>query len=988
MKLRIKYIFLLIVVAFIGAISSVNAVTITKDELGDAIEAIKPDASFAYIIGKYIYTDEMTMSTKDIMLGTLSIDIIDLDGKTNKDNIYDEMRILYAEWIGTDEQGHSKWDIKNYIGTGDIPTSYDLRYVDYQEFKETVKYTVTFNNDGTTSQEIVNDGHTVNRPTDPVKEGYKFIGWYNGDEEYDFSSSVTSDLNLTAKYVVIVDIDTLLQNNINKINNEYYEASYADKVLTYTIINNDINSSALKNTGLIGGIRDLLKTEGIKALTIKFGDKTYVFDEPNENLEAGQSSAAFLTMLQMLEETTGKTVSEITLEDLIGTELDVTIATEGGYVSKEGNTVEQYRAVINGEKTPMYTVTFNIDGKETTKTVKQGTVIEEPVVSEKEGYTFGGWYTDSEFTTKYEFTSEVNSNMTLYAKYDINTYNAKFYDGETELTDLNQTVEYGKTLSDVVAPTKEGYTFNGWYTDNALATEYNVDNLVKANITLYAKYTIKSYDVKFYDDDKELTDLKQTVQYGKTINNVVAPTKEGYKFIGWYTNSDLTTEYNTDNLVKANVTLYAKYEVASYTVKFTGMDNTEKFPDVKVEYKRAVSAPSYTPIKGNAGSMVFAGWYTEDGNLYDFKTPVTSNLVLVAKYTTDTNVVKFYDGETELTDLVQNVAFGQKATSVVAPTKEGYTFDGWYIDSKLTTNYDFEKEVNVDLTLYAKYTINTYTVKFYDGDEEFTDLTKEVEYGKTIGDITSPTKEGYVLVGWYTDSELTTEYNMDTIVKANVTLYVKWKQVVATVTSQTELENALANSDIATINLANDIEVNKSIIISRSVVINGNNNTMSMSNVTSGNNQVLKTYSGLEEINVELKNIKLTGANAALIVLDNSKVTAINVDVSGNAWGGIEVKNVATSSLVATNIANTTEEEGHATIWVDEATVKSMLASISFEDRVPMDVTGDNGKTQTQYYLSQLGNLNDSSDSDETVIQSVTDITADIISNIQTAIFE
>lgn len=69
-----------------------------------------------------------------------------------------------------------------------------------------------------------------------------------------------------------------------------------------------------------------------------------------------------------------------------------------------------------------------------------------------------------------------------------------------------------------------------------------------------------------------------------------------------------------------------------------------------------------------------------------------------------------------------------------------------------------------------------------------------------------------------------------------------------------------------------------------------------------------------------------------LVVLDNSKVIATNVDVSGNAWGGIEVIPVATSSLIATGITNTSEEEGHATIWVDETTINEMLAIVSCEE--------------------------------------------------------
>ena len=700
MKKKYSKIIVIFLISLFVSITPCFAIEFTVDELGEEIDRINPNATTAFIIGEYVFTSEHLLTTQDVMLAARTISLSENAGSIDKDSIYGEMTIQRLEAQYDDNYDKTGWILSNnVIGTTQLPEKINISYIDYQGVKEIVKYTVTFDNDGTTSTSLVKEGQVVTKLEDPIKEGYKFIGWYNGSEEYDFTKPVTGDITLTAKYVVELDVDALLQASVNKVNNEYYTALYADKVLTYNIINNDAKSSALQNTGLIGGIRDLLKTDGIKELTIKSGDKTYVFDEPNENLEVGQSSAAFLTMIQMLEETTGMTISDITLNDLIGAELDVTIVVEDGYISNSGNNIEQYKALITGEKTPVYTVVFDVDGTQTSSQVKKGKIIDEPVAPVKEGYTFDGWYTDSELTTKYEFTNEVNSNIVLYAKFNINTYSVKFYDGDTELTDLVQTIEYGKTITNV----------------------------------------------------------------------------------------------------------------------------------------------------------------------------------------------------------------------------------------------------------------------------------------------TTPIKEGYVFVGWYTDNTLTTEYSSDMEVKNDIALYAKWKQVVANVTTQTELEAALANSDITTINLINSISVDKSIIIDRSVAINGNNNTMSLTTVTSGNNQVLKTYNGEEEITVELKDIKLTGANAALIVLDNSKVIATNVDVSGNAWGGIEVKNVATSSLIATGITNTSEEEGHATIWVDETTVEEMLAIISFEDKVAIDVEGSEGQSQAQYYLSQSGNLNDSSDNDNiyNAAQSVTNITANIGSGIQ-----
>ncbi len=71
---------------------------------------------------------------------------------------------------------------------------------DYDFYDTDQKYTVTFSYDGKNKKVSVFEGNTVNPIDDPKKEGYKFLGWYLGNEKYDFANIVTSDLKLEAKY--------------------------------------------------------------------------------------------------------------------------------------------------------------------------------------------------------------------------------------------------------------------------------------------------------------------------------------------------------------------------------------------------------------------------------------------------------------------------------------------------------------------------------------------------------------------------------------------------------------------------------------------------------------------------------------------------------------------------------------------------------------------------------------------------------------------
>ena len=90
---------------------------------------------------------------------------------------------------------------------------------------------------------------------------------------------------------------------------------------------------------------------------------------------------------------------------------------------------------------------------------------------------------------------------------------------------------------------------------------------------------------------------------------------------------------------------------------------------------------------------------------------------------------------------VQNIRNGQKATKPADPTREGYTFGGWYTEEVCTNLYDFATSVKNALTLYAKWTINQYTITFKpeNGDE---DTTITQDYGTAVGSGSSQSSSG------------------------------------------------------------------------------------------------------------------------------------------------------------------------------------------------------------------------------------------------------
>lgn len=125
-----------------------------------------------------------------------------------------------------------------------------------------------------------------------------------------------------------------------------------------------------------------------------------------------------------------------------------------------------------------------------------------------------------------------------------------------------QTIVEGKMASEPTL-TAEGYTFDGWYTDESLTDKYDFNAPVTRNLTLYAKWTSTStpteeFTVKFVTNGHGTQPQDQKIQKG---NKATEPnlSEIGYKFEGWYTDSTFRNKYNFDSEVNFNLTLYAKW---------------------------------------------------------------------------------------------------------------------------------------------------------------------------------------------------------------------------------------------------------------------------------------------------------------------------------------------------------------------------------------------------------------------------------------------
>ncbi len=188
----------------------------------------------------------------------------------------------------------------------------------------------------------------------------------------------------------------------------------------------------------------------------------------------------------------------------------------------------------------------------------------------KNGYNLVGWYSDEALTVAFDFNTKVTSNLNLYAKFEeitpeSETYTVKYRDGSTLLKTV--TVEKDATLEEYT-PTKEHYTFAGWYLNSAFTEAFDYSTKITENLALYAKWTAEVYDVKYYVE----TTLYDTehVNYNCYANGPESnPTKTGYVFEGWYKDAELNDKFVlSSNKITEATTLYAAFE------EFSGIEVT------------------------------------------------------------------------------------------------------------------------------------------------------------------------------------------------------------------------------------------------------------------------------------------------------------------------------------------------------------------------------------------------------------------------------
>ena len=374
-------------------------------------------------------------------------------------------------------------------------------------------------------------------------------------------------------------------------------------------------------------IRKNVKTMDVEVFRKSGLEKVYILNkdlvikEPTTE-EVSEEEEATKTKISLY-------AADETVEDYIAIPKNVTIygyvgSTAEAYANKYGNT---FVDIKSGES---YKVTFDVMGGSTVEEqqVKCAETASQPEDPTREHYVFKGWYTDKDCKKAFDFDTEIDSDITLYAKWEKEVYTVSFESNEGSSV-AEQKIAYEEKVTKPEDPTKEHYVFKGWYTDKDCKQAFDFETAIEGNQKLYAKWEKEVYTINFDSNGGSKVVDQKVVYKKKKVVKPEDPTKEHYVFKGWYTDKDCKQAFDFETAIEGNQKLYAKWEKEVYTINFDS-NGGSKVVDQKVVYEEKAAKPE-DPTKEH---YVFKGWYTDKDckQAFDFETAIKGNKTLYAKW--------------------------------------------------------------------------------------------------------------------------------------------------------------------------------------------------------------------------------------------------------------------------------------------------------------------------------------------------------------------
>ncbi|MCL2143567.1 MAG: InlB B-repeat-containing protein, partial [Methanomassiliicoccaceae archaeon] len=446
---------------------------------------------------------------------------------------------------------------------------------------------------GTASEEAwALKGEIVAEPTVPTKGSLTFIGWYDGDTEWEFSDAVTTDITLKAKY----------ENDPEY----YFEVTFDDDngntVIVWVLKGDTVAEPAIPSKGSLsfigwfvnGTIWDFVDpvNEDMTLTAVYENDPEYyykvIFDGDN-----GSLSESWVLKGEIVAEPAVPVKGSLTFIGwfLGGTEWDFSdaVTTDITLKAKYGNDPDYYFKVV-----------FDDDsGNAVIEWVLKDTQANEPSVPSKGSLTFIGWFIGG---TEWDFGDAVTADMTLTAVYENDPeYYFKVMFDDDNGSSSEVWVLKGDTVAEPATPAKGSLTFIGWFVNGTI---WDFGDSVISDITLTAVYeNDPEYYHKVIFDGDNGSSSEVWVLKGDTVAEPAVPVNGSLTFTGWFI-GDAEWEFGT--AVNGDMTLVAKY--AHDPITFTVTVSVTSADGGSFEY-RIDNASVYEALTGPI--TVVCGSYIE-----------------------------------------------------------------------------------------------------------------------------------------------------------------------------------------------------------------------------------------------------------------------------------------------------------------------------------------------------------------------------------------
>ncbi|MDY2696217.1 MAG: InlB B-repeat-containing protein [Eubacteriales bacterium] len=318
---------------------------------------------------------------------------------------------------------------------------------------------------------------------------------------------------------------------------------------------------------------------------------------------------------------------------------------------------------------------------------------------------------------------------------------------------------------------------------DGVVTSFTIEEPEKVTITFVSGYDYVVNPVEVYVD---------TIIQAPTIN------RENYNLLGWYTDSDFNNKWDFGNKVTANMTLYAKWEKLTYTIRYEYNGGTalgRTFHECEVLKNSKALKPEGSEIP-TLDKYELLGWFTslEATTPYNFDTIVTGDLILYAKWERAYfDVIFNYNGgkvgnDTYLITEFKKDSLITEPSDELIPILEDYELTGWYTESSCTNKWNFAQDkITKETILYAGWRRNVFYVTLNYNGTTYNGNSSRLIKVKENGVLQEPSEKypqlnrtGFRFMYWYLEDE-SIPFTFPATITSDIELKIYWKEAITIV---------------------------------------------------------------------------------------------------------------------------------------------------------------------------------------------------------------